>query len=215
MKITWLGHSCFKIEKDGYIVILDPYFDGSVPGLLHMREKANTVLCSHGHKDHAGTEMVEIAEKSVSPFSVKIFDTYHDDAKGTMRGTNKIHVIENDGIRIAHMGDLGCELTGEQKTAMQEVDVMLIPVGGFYTIDARQAKEIITQCNPKLVIPMHYRSEKYQFGYEVLAQVEDFIKIMTDVTESNVSQIDLGQKFEAQVLVMRPQNIDTRGNAGK
>ncbi len=210
MKITWLGHSCFKFEQNDYTLIVDPYFDGSVPGLANMKEKANKVLCSHGHKDHAGIEMVELNEEGICPFKVEIIDAYHDDVQGQKRGNNRIHIIETEGIRIAHLGDLGCDLTQEQIAVLTEVDIMLIPVGGFYTIDAEQAKEIVLQCKPKVTIPMHYRSDKYKFGYDVMATVEDFVEIMDHVEETNISEIDMQnsiESMEVKVQVLVPQNI--------
>ncbi len=227
MKITWLGHACFKLEQDGYVLILDPYADGSVPGLMPMHEKADKVLCSHGHRDHSGIENVELSivkpdnaslsntesEETIDgPFNITVIDTYHDDAEGTKRGNNKIHIMEANGMKIAHMGDLGCDLTEAQAEVLREVDIMMIPVGGFYTIDAKQAKEFIFKCRPKLVIPMHYSSNKYKFGYNVLAPVEEFAGMMENVKETGISRIDTecleSIEQREQVFILVPQNAN-------
>ena len=172
--IKWHGHSCFSVTADNYTIVLDPFADGSVPGIGNIRPEANAVLCSHFHSDHGCTEVVTVAEKENSPFENLKIDTYHDDAQGTKRGENRIHILEVDGIRIVHFGDLGCMLTPEQADRLKKADVLMIPVGGFYTIDAAQAKEIVSILDPMVVIPMHYRSDT--FGYPVIGKLEEFTK---------------------------------------
>lgn len=93
MKITWLGHSCFTVESQGYRIVLDPYKDGSVPGLAPVRVEADQVLCSHGHGDHCGTEGVSLRQGRPSPFTVETINTWHDDKEGALRGPNTIHVL--------------------------------------------------------------------------------------------------------------------------
>ena len=107
MKITWIGHSCFKIESAGYAIITDPYEDGYVPGLKPLRESADMVLCSHEHGDHNARNLIKIKEGQKCPFTVETIDTWHDEVHGKKRGPNTIHILEAEGIRVAHMGDLG------------------------------------------------------------------------------------------------------------
>ena len=90
MKITWIGHACFKIESDGYSIVLDPYADGSVPGFTPVREKANMVLCSHGHGDHNAADCVELTNGGENPFTITRIETYHDSQMGKQRGMNTI-----------------------------------------------------------------------------------------------------------------------------
>ena len=135
MKITWIGHACFKIESNGYTLILDPYEDGYVPGLKPLRESANMVLCSHEHGDHNAKDLIEITEGQSSPFTITTIDTFHDEVQGAKRGPDTIHIIDDGSFRIAHLGDLGCELEKEQIEQLKNLDVCLIPVGGHYTID--------------------------------------------------------------------------------
>lgn len=209
MKITWLGHACFKIEKNGYSVILDPYTDGSVPGLKPIRETANMVICSHEHGDHSGRACVEIAAASECPFTITTIDTYHDEKEGSMRGKNKITIIDDGESKIAHMGDLGCELELDQLKQLNGLDVMMVPVGGYYTIDAVQAARLVEQIRPAMTIPMHYRSDDKrtaEFGYAEISEVNDFLENMDSVKTLNSSEVDSKDAL-AQVVVLQPYNI--------
>lgn len=207
MKITWIGHSCFKIEKDGYVVVIDPYEDGSVQGCGPVREKADMVLCSHEHSDHNARGVVTLSGKREEelPFTVSKLETFHDEVKGAKRGPNTIHIISDGQTRVAHMGDLGCEPAPEQMKQLQGLDVMMIPVGGFFTIDAGQAAALVHKLAPKTVIPMHYRSVENGFGFDVLGTIEEFTKRMTEVTFLPESELDTGALPQAKVIVLKPE----------
>ena len=103
MKITWLGHSCFKVETKGYTLILDPYEDGSVPGCASVRETADEVLCSHEHYDHNYRGGVTLREHGASPVKVEVISAYHDNREGKLRGSNRIHILDDGEVRIAHI----------------------------------------------------------------------------------------------------------------
>ncbi len=206
MKITWIGHSCFKIEKNGFSIIIDPYADGSVPGYLPLRETADLVLCSHDHSDHNFREGVTLTGRTGLPFQMEAIDTFHDDAGGTKRGKNKIFMINDGETQVAHLGDLGCELTPEQLLRLRYMDVVMVPVGGFFTIDARQAADLIHSIRPRIVIPMHYHSISDGFGYDVLGTVKEFTDIMDSVKTSDSSELDTMSDPGAQVVVLQPKN---------
>lgn len=207
MKITWLGHACFKIESAGCTVILDPYEPGSVPGLAPVKETADLVLCSHEHFDHNGRSSVTLTGKACDTLTVETIATYHDDAKGALRGTNTIHIISDGTCRVAHLGDLGCELTPDQLAQLREVNVLMIPVGGFFTIDAPQAAALVKAIEPKIVIPMHYRSER--FGFDKIAPVSDFVNRMSSVAMlGGTSSVSVHEIPPAQVLVLKPENLE-------
>lgn len=206
MKLTWLGHSCFRLEKDGYRIVIDPYRDGSVPGLLPVREKAQMVLCTHEHADHCGREHVLIEQKAGNPFRVTEFSTYHDDAQGALRGKNRIFLLEDGESRIAHLGDLGCRPEPEQLERLKHLDVLLIPVGGYYTIDAEQAAELVRELSPKTVIPMHFRDDRMGTGYDVISTVEPFAERMEHVTFPEESTLDTAQSPEAGTVILKPEN---------
>lgn len=152
--ITWHGHSCFSVSADGYSIVLDPYAPDSVPGLPPLSLSASQVLCSHGHSDHGYTDAVDLsAGKQGSPFTVTVIQTFHDDQNGSLRGENRIHILEADGLRIAHLGDLGCTLEPGQMELLKDLDAIMIPVGGYYTIDAAQARALVEAVKPRIVIP--------------------------------------------------------------
>jgi len=205
MKITWLGHSCFKIESKGYSIVLDPYQDSSVPGYKPVRETADQVLCSHDHKDHGAVESVTLRKGGTSPFTVETIATWHDDQQGTLRGSDTIHILDDGQCRVAHLGDLGCELNSEQKDKLRGLTALLIPVGGFYTIDAAQAGRLADELSPTVVIPMHYRGES--FGYDVIGPLERFTALRDDVVEYPGSELELTPNMAKQTAVLKPRNI--------
>ena len=205
MNITWLGHSCFKIESQGYEIVLDPYQDGKVPGYKPVRETADEVLCSHGHGDHCGVENVTLRQGGASPFTVETIETWHDDQRGALRGTDTIHILDDGRCRLAHLGDLGCELTAEQKDRLRGLTALLIPVGGYYTIDAAQAAKLADELSPTVVIPMHYRGEG--FGYDVIGPLESFIALRRDGKEYPGSELELTPDTAKQTAILKPRNL--------
>ncbi len=201
VRITWFGHSCFLAESEGYTIMLDPYKDGYVPGLPPMRASANRVLCSHGHGDHGAVEVVTVIPKAASPFRVTEMGTYHDDQNGALRGLNTIHILDNGSVRVAHLGDLGCELTAEQKKELTGLDAVMVPIGGFFTIDAWQAKKLMDEIRPKVIIPMHYRSER--FGFDGLGTLEDFTGLYERVVEYPGNALEISADTKPQVAVLQ------------
>jgi len=168
LTLEWYGQACFRIENSS-VIVTDPH-NGETVGLNPPpADVANLVTISHGHHDHAsGRELVTregsvIMEKpgSYVKKGIKItgIDSYHDRDKGEKRGENVIFVFEVDGVRICHLGDLGHLLDDSHVEKIGAVDVLLIPVGGNYTIDGKEAVETIDQLNPKMVVPMHYMVE--------------------------------------------------------
>ena len=171
MKLTWYGHACFLVETAEGSVVFDPYEPGSVPGLKLPPLTADAVVCSHGHHDHCYTAGVTLSGKEPG-FTLRRVDSFHDDCGGKKRGENRITVLESEGLRLVHLGDLGHPLTEEQAAAIGTPDVLLIPVGGFYTIGPADAVKVVEQLRPRVTIPMHYRGRG--FGYDVIGTVEDF-----------------------------------------
>ena len=173
MKIEYLGHACFRLDDS---LVIDPYKDGSVPGLEPLRVSAAKVICTHGHADHSGVECVEIDDARECDFEVKEVASFHDDEGGALRGSNTIFVIKSqDGEKLVHLGDLGHFPNDEQLAAISEADYLLVPVGGYYTIDADMATDICVAAKPKCIIPMHYRTDKS--GYPELAKVDEFLAL--------------------------------------
>lgn len=207
MKITWIGHSCFKVEKDGFVILIDPYGDGSVPGLSPVRESANMVLCSHEHGDHNNRNAIKLQEAATTPFTIERINTYHDEVSGAKRGTNQIFIIDDGVNRIAHLGDLGCVPQAEQLEELKGLDAMLIPVGGYYTIDAQQASELVRKTMPRIAVPMHYRDG--ETGYAEIGTVAEFTENMDSVMTIPANGIETTEKLGAQVVVLQPANRET------
>ena len=207
MKITYLGHSCFKFEKDGFAMIIDPYKAGSVPGYAPLKEHANQVLSTHKHGDHFGWSEVKLAvTRADTPFMVSFIETFHDDKKGELRGFNNVIIVDVDGLKLVHMGDIGCMLDDEDLKKIKGCDVLMIPVGGFYTINAKQAKEYVDKIAPKITIPMHYRGAG--FGYDEIGTVDKFTKLFEE-TEQGESELVLEKKPRGhKVIVMRGKKAD-------
>ncbi len=202
MELKWLGHSCFRITQDGYSIVIDPFEPGSVPGLSDIHETANAVLCTHDHHDHNWMQGVTLTDGGESPFTIDALETFHDPQGGALRGRNTIYILSHGGVRIAHLGDLGCELSDEQVKSLGRLDAVLCPVGGFYTIDARQAYELVRRLDVGVVVPMHYRSES--FGFDVIGPVEDFTSLFpasqVEAAESDAVSISGGEGFRVVVL---------------
>ncbi len=167
--ITSYGHSCFKIAYLGSSVVLDPYEDDSVPGLkLPEGIKADAVYCSHEHKDHCAAHLIHTTGQN--PFPLFKAAVPHDDAGGKKRGMSDITFLKVGTITIVHMGDIGREPTEEEYEALQRADVVMMPVGGYFTVDAEMAAQILKKIGARLNILMHYR--RGEMGYDVLADLQ-------------------------------------------
>ncbi|MDP2708958.1 MAG: MBL fold metallo-hydrolase [bacterium] len=167
MYITWLGQSCFKLQdkigSDGVTLVTDPYEDKI--GLKLPRLEADIVTISHGHYDHnnaaalrGGHFLIDTAgEYDIKGVFIEGVESWHDESGGKERGKNIIYRIEMEDISITHLGDLGHVLDTKQLEKLEGTDILLIPVGGTYTINAAKAVEVISQIEPRIVIPMHYK----------------------------------------------------------
>lgn len=173
MKLTWLGHSCFLLEQDGYRLVTDPYT--GVEGYPPLSVSAHAVCCSHHHFDHDAVDAVTALPPVKSPFTVREVETCHDEKGGALRGSNTVRVFTAGGVSVAHLGDLGHQLSAEQLDAIGSVDAVLVPVGGVYTVDAKGAKAVCDALRPRCVIPMHYHHAP--FGLPNVAGVEDFLRL--------------------------------------
>ncbi len=203
IRITWHGHACFTVEHRGYVVAIDPY-DPTTPGYTPLNLTAHKTLCSHNHHDHSYLDAVCMPLCEVEcPFEITAVDSFHDDECGAKRGTNKIHLLTAAGMKIVHLGDLGHLLTDEQAEAIGKPDVLIAPVGGYYTIDAAQADAIARRLGAKIVIPMHYRSDT--FGYENIGRVEEFCALRENVQKLDTNTIELTASAPAATAVLKYQ----------
>lgn len=187
MDIFPLGHASFRLRGKQATVVTDPY-DSNLVGLKFPKNvEADIITVSHAHPDHnfigniGGTPHIISGpgEYEIKGVSVIGIPTYHDAEDGKIRGKNTVYRIEIDGLKIAHLGDLGHVLTSVQVDLLDGIDILLVPVGGFYTIDAAKAMQVISDIEPRIVIPMHYRTvghNEKEFG-EVQG-IETFLQMM-------------------------------------
>ncbi|MDD6274853.1 MAG: MBL fold metallo-hydrolase [Clostridiaceae bacterium] len=199
MKLTWLGHACFRLDTTCGSVVFDPFQDGTVPGCSNIRETADLVLCSHGHGDHNAKENVVLTGNTPS-FRVLRVPCFHDEVQGAKRGENVIHIIEAEGMRAAHFGDLGHALSPEQLREIGPLDLAMIPVGGFYTIDAAAAKQLTEALDARVVVPMHYRTETIGLG--AIGPLDAFTSLFDSVTTYPGASLTLTPDMPKQIAVL-------------
>lgn len=186
MKIEYLGHSCFKlIESTGTSVVCDPY-DSSI-GYAMPEVSADAVTVSHGHYDHDNVKGVKgspaVIDKECAydlpGVEISAIKSFHDGSRGKRRGENLIFKFRMDGIDVCHLGDLGEACSSELIELLLPVNVLLIPVGGNYTIDAEMAKEYVDRIMPDVVIPMHFKEK----GKDIdIGRIEDFLSLFDEET---------------------------------
>ncbi|MGI6212258.1 MAG: MBL fold metallo-hydrolase [Anaerovoracaceae bacterium] len=203
IKIRWLGHSCFQITDGDYTIITDPYKDGSVPGYPPLRATADRVIMSHGHDDHNAEELITIPEDSAAktcPWTITEIPSYHDESRGAKRGTNTIRILDDGTFRIAFMGDFGCDLPPSDKKKLKGLDLMMMPVGGYFTLPPKRIRKIVRQLDPVVMIPMHYRFGNC--GYDVIGTVEDYAKLCDDVVRYDSDTFELKKGMEKQTAIL-------------
>ncbi len=213
MILTWLGHSCFKLQDkigpDGVTVVTDPF--GKEIGLKVPNCEADIVTVSHQHDDHNNVSALRgnpfvincAGEYDVKNILIEGVDSFHDQTHGSDRGRNLIYRFEIDDISVVHLGDLGQELDDTQLERLAGTDILLIPVGGKYTIDAEKAVATIAQIEPRIVIPMHYRTPELKM--EDIDGVDKFIKAIgltpTYEEKLKISKKDLPQEDMELVIL--------------
>ena len=201
MKLTWLGHACFALEAEGYRILLDPYAPDYVPGLGRVELSANKVLCSHDHADHGWKEGIPAPLNEIPcPFSVQEMHVFHDDQMGSLRGLNTIHIVEYNGIRVAHLGDLGHDLDDDQIEELGELDAVLLPIGGTYTLNCQQASDLADRLQVKTVIPMHYR--RGDMGFEVLQTLQEFLILRPGYQEIPGNSLEITDDMPETTIVL-------------
>lgn len=216
MNIEWFGQACIKVQaKPGpnneVTVIFDPY-EPSKTGLKLPKLSADVVAVTHDHYDHNYTAGVSgdfmlintPGEYEVKQMFLYGLTGYHDDEKGDKRGAITMYLLETEGLSVAHLGDIGqSELTTEQLEVLEGVDILILPVGGVYTVDGKKAAEIVSQIEPRIVIPIHYKLPGLKSDLE---SVDKFIKEVglkpETVEKLKISKKDLPQEETKLVLLM-------------
>lgn len=213
MKVKWLGHASFLLTSNTETkIITDPYATGGNLSYGQIEEAADIVTVSHEHGDHNNVAAVRgepevlrgAVSREIKGIKFKGVLAYHDAAGGKNRGGNILFCFNVDGIRVCHLGDLGHQLNTQQLNDLGKVDILLTPVGGFFTIDARVATELCQKLAPKVIIPMHYRNERCNYP---VSGVEEFLQGKANVTKLEASEVEfkLGEFPAAtQIIVLKP-----------
>lgn len=217
MEITYLGHSCFKLKnKEGLIIYMDP-FKSEMVGLPLPKDVADIITVSHAHEDHSAIEVItgpvnrantflvnKVGEYEIAGVQISATNTFHDKTNGADRGKNLIISIVMDGLHIVHLGDLGTSLTDSQVEKLGSVDVLMIPVGGNFTIDSDEAMDLLKEVQPSYAIPMHYKTAETKI--EGLAKLEVFMeKNKYALAGESVHKIKLDENSlpdDTQILLM-------------
>lgn len=198
MIVKYIGHSCFLVKSDDNIsVMIDPYKPGAYGGALTyapITDAPDIVILSHEHEDHADLNslpnqpLVVRTGAFARGIEFDVIDSYHDNAQGKERGPNRITCFELDGIRVCHVGDLGHTLNEDQIEKIGKIDLLFIPVGGKFTIGPVEATKVVEQIQPRIVIPMHFKTDRCGFPIE---PVESFFNGKSEIKRSPTSEVVL------------------------
>jgi len=217
MNINWYGQSCFQIfssqGKNNHVsIVVDP-FDEST-GLKPPKLQADIVLVTHDHSDHNNVKAVSglpfiikgPGEYDIKGVFIQGISGYHDNAQGAQRGSITIYTIETEEVRLCHLSDLGQkELTPIQLDKIGDIDILMIPVGGIYTIDAAEAVKIMAQIEPRIIIPMHYKIPKLKIK---LDNIDKFLKNLGIKKPESLLKLSIKKKDisteEAKIVVLQP-----------
>lgn len=208
MKIHWYGHSCCMLTNAaGKRLLMDPF--NEKVGYIVPRFEADVVTVSHSHFDHSNIDAVkgnykvfrEAGTFTADGFRITGIPSFHDDNGGKDRGSNMIFVVESDGYSVCHLGDLGHILPKETVEMIGRPDVLLLPIGGGYTIDAKKAVEVMNQLSPRVTVPVHYKTKDCQIK---LAELDDFLNVEpTKVVRYVAKEVDIESLLKtAHVAVM-------------
>lgn len=215
MKIKWLGHSAFLLtESTGISVLTDP-FDPEIVGYGFTAPAVDIVTVSHGHADHnylrgvgAKKQVYDAPGKFEYEGRVHItgIKSFHDDAEGEKRGENIIYKFGMDGVNVCHMGDIGEPCSPELVERLLPVDVLMIPVGGNYTVDAELAKEYVDRLMPQIVIPMHYKIKHCELDIDKVDPFASMFEnefVEDDVSELELDRVDFDENSDTRLVVMK------------
>lgn len=217
MELTYFGHSCFSLKSRNATLITDPF--SSEIGWSLPKLTADIVTISHDHYDHSASDQIKGTSRRETPMVIKHpgeyevqgisvfgYRTFHDAIKGEERGTNTVYLIVFDQLRICHLGDLGHQLSDDLIEQLGHIDVLLVPVGGKYTIDAADAVKVITSLEPGIVVPMHYRLPQHEEKLQELAPLETF-QAAYGAPKATEAKLSLDQPIEEETsfIVLEPQ----------
>ena len=207
INVKWFGHSMWKIWNENVSIITDPFTDIGYP--MPENETADIVLTSHDHFDHNNIQLIKgnpqvvntAGKFEIRGVKIETFPVWHDETRGSERGSNLMMKFNISGKTFLHCGDLGHICTADVISKLGKIDVLFIPVGGFYTIDAKTAKAIVEMINPVIVFPMHYKTPVLDFP---IATIEEYLKLTDDHKQISGNEIKLTEEdfVRSQTLIM-------------
>jgi L-ascorbate metabolism protein UlaG (beta-lactamase superfamily) len=212
--VVWHGHSCFELQGKSVTIVIDPFKGVGIP---EPKAAADIVLVSHGHRDHNNIKPVLgrdgqvldsfVGSKEVKGVTIRGVAAFHDNAMGSKRGKNSVYTFGLDGVQFCHLGDLGHELPLTTVDDLGKVDVLFVPVGGFFTIGPETATKVCEQLKPKIIIPMHYRlpglRARVMFGF--LKTADDFSEGKSYVERIKGASLDIDENDlpkETKIIVL-------------
>lgn len=213
MQVKWLGHACFLITSEsGLTVMTDPYAVGGGIDYSPIKEVADVVVVSHDHGDHNNVSAIqgkpevvkESGTKTAKGIQFRGIPTSHDACQGQQRGSNTVFCFNMDDMKLCHLGDLGHVLTRRQVIEIGAVDVLFVPVGGLFTIDATAASQVCDQLRPRITIPMHFKTPKCAYP---IAGVEDFLRGKKGVRKIAGSEVEFESEHlptSTEIVLLQP-----------
>mgnify|MGYP001140503062 CR=1 FL=1 len=229
MTIIWHGQSCFQItatrnKGEQVSILIDPFSDEI--GLKFPKLTADILLITHNHYDHNNIKAVSAPTTNSQPFlisgsgeyeiknvSIEGIHSWHDTSEGEEQGGNTVYIIEAEDLKLCHLGDFGQkELTEEQLEKIGEVDILMIPIGGIYTISAKEAVKVMSQLEPKVIIPMHYQIPKLKIKLDGLDKFLKMlgIKSITPENKLSIKKKDISPE-EVKIVVLQVPQSGTKG----
>jgi L-ascorbate metabolism protein UlaG (beta-lactamase superfamily) len=215
MQIKWLGHSSFLIiSRNNLKIITDPYTSGGSLIYDPINESADIVTVSHSHSDHNNPNIIqghpvilkEAGSKTVKDIKIKAIPVFHDEFGGTKRGNNLVFCFQIDNLNLCHLGDLGHSFSAQQISAIGIVDILFIPVGGYYTFNPVEATHISDSLNPKIIFPMHYKTPKISYP---ISGIEEFLNGKLNVRKIDSNQIEISCETlpkTSEIIVLKSAN---------
>lgn len=196
MELIYHGHACFELSSDEGSIVFDPYEKGYIPGIELPELSADAVMCSHGHRDHNAAHRISLTGRTPQLRITRI-RSYHDENEGADRGENFITVVDTEGKRVVHCGDLGHLPDAETIEKLGRVDVLMIPVGGVYTVGPEKAKQTAEAIGAALTVPMHYRVG--EAGLQNIAELSEFLSLFPE----NKREIQPGNRISIDSVTGR------------
>ena len=206
MEIQWLGHACFKISPKGYSVVIDPYDSDYTAGYPKLRVKADKLLISHEHYGHNYRKGVELSGRPDRdcPFEISVLETWHDSVGGIMRGKTLIHILEADGLKLAHMGDIGTGLTGGEISRLFGADALMVTAGSCTGLPSQEVWRMSEELFPKVIIPMHYRDgNRGPRRLEHVQALADYFEAPEMIHRYDTDTISITADMEPQVAILK------------